>query len=54
MQNTCAASPPSSSFGTVSMGQIIQALDVLALDNLYIGPLRDVQRQELPMHYYLT
>ena len=36
MQNPCVARPLSSSFGTVSMGQTIQTLDVLALDNLFI------------------
>ena len=37
MQNYCVARPLSSSFGTVSMGKTIQILDVLALDNLFIG-----------------
>ena len=37
MQNPCAARPLSSLFGTVSMGKTIQTLDVLALDNLFMG-----------------
>ena len=37
MQNSCAARLLSSSFGIVSMGQSMQTLDVLALDNLFIG-----------------
>ena len=37
MQNSCAARLLSSSFGTVSMGQSMQTLDVPALDNLFIG-----------------
>ena len=50
MQNPCAARPLSSLFGTVSMGKTIQTLDVLALDNLFMGiPCVAATRQELPM-----
>ena len=37
MQNPYAIRSLSSSFGTVSIEQTIQTLDVLALDNLFIG-----------------
>ena len=52
MKNSCAARLLSSSFGTVSMGQSMQTLDVLALDNLFIGtPCAMSHWQELPMHH---
>jgi len=50
MQNSWAGRPLSSLFGTVSIGQTMQTLDALALDNLFMGtPGAATIRKELPI-----
>ena len=48
MQNPRAPRPLSSFFGTVSMNLTIQALDILALDNLFAGTPARAPCQKLP------